>query len=248
MKKVFVIAAALFVVNQAFSQVKIDTRVSSDSHVKIGLKAGVNMAWVSDVPTKIYENSGMVAGFYAGAVCNIKFSYFLSLQPELLFSKQGGQILNPNGYIIANPPVTDIGEAMVATFNYVYLPVLLEAKPSKLTPKFGFLAGAQIGYNISRSFVIDGKTYSDNEIVERSSKLRYDKGSYPFNKFDAGVIVGIQYSFTEKISASTRVSIGLIDTFSANNTYYGMKNFALQVGINYLFLDYKSKYRCKSCY
>lgn len=61
-------------------------------HASFGLKGGVNLSniWVQD-----NKSSDYITGFHAGGLAHIHLSRNWALQPELLYSTQGGKKLYP---------------------------------------------------------------------------------------------------------------------------------------------------------
>ena len=136
MKKIIIISIAFFLSISTFSQ------------MKYGIKAGVNVSQYSGIDmgngTGPAAGSGLAYGFHAGVFANYSFGHLLGIQPEALFSMQGG---TRNGG-------TD-------RFSYINVPLLLEIKPFKSC--LSFLAGPQFGYCVSRSFVDNGVYFSNND-------------------------------------------------------------------------------------
>ena len=88
MKKFVIFAAAsLFAVS-----------VNAQKPFTFGVKAGLNLSSVSvvkasegGVSLNVFQNDGMTAGFHAGVFANFSLGEFVGLQPELMFSMQGGK-------------------------------------------------------------------------------------------------------------------------------------------------------------
>ena len=143
MKKILIIAIALFM------------SVSALSQIKYGVKAGVNVSHLSGIDFGDGHGqtggSSLAYGFHAGVYANYSFSQVFGFQPEAVFSMQGGR--DPGGYGLGIKGGT-------IRFNYINIPLLLEIKPFKSA--FSFLAGPQFGLCISRSF-IDGILIYKNE-------------------------------------------------------------------------------------
>lgn len=101
--------------------------------VKFGIKAGLNLAdWSGDDADQIDSK----IAFHAGGFAEIKLADKFALQPELLYSAQGGK--------------TDGG-----TYNVNYINIPLMAKYYAID-KFSIEAGPQIG------FLMSAKTKPDN--------------------------------------------------------------------------------------
>jgi outer membrane protein with beta-barrel domain len=77
MKKVFLSALTVILVNMAFAQ-----------HVEFGLKGGVNFANLKDDAN---SNTDARTGFNAGALAHIHLSKTFAIQPEVVYSVQGAE-------------------------------------------------------------------------------------------------------------------------------------------------------------
>ena len=226
MKKILLLFVVLFIMNNAFSQ------------IKFGVKTGVNFASLSDVEDSyadgyswtIFQKDGMTTGFNVGVFTNVSLGNIISFQPELLFSMQGGkqlwyEHLNGGSGIVAGPN-------MKYQLGYVQLPLLIEIKP---VANFGVLFGAQFGFNVSRKtvYTYDGKSeyYSESEFY-----YFYDHG---FKKNNADLVFGLQYTFIEKIIIGARYNLGLSNNlhFSYDNWRFakGWKSNVIQTSLSFLF-------------
>jgi len=89
MKKIFVLAV-LFSAMSSFAQVKF----------KPGIRAGANFAKFSSVEEVFFGdddydtdvNRNFIIDFYAGVTFGIQFTKRYTLQPEINYSRQGGNI------------------------------------------------------------------------------------------------------------------------------------------------------------
>ncbi len=237
MKKILIVVVALFVVNGAFSQ------------VKFGVKTGVNLSSVSGLETsaggfsvKIAENDGMSFGFHAGVFANISLNERFGLQPELLFSRQGGkhkasselsEELEEMGMDIESARST-------YTFDYINLPILLEFKP---VANLGILVGPQFGLNISKSETSEGITISGSDLDDLyKEELGLDKS--PFQSFDVSLVLGVQYTLIERLTVGLRYNFGLTNAFNVSVPIpgtgisadaKGLKNNVIQLSAGYSF-------------
>ncbi|MEO8515308.1 MAG: outer membrane beta-barrel protein, partial [Flavobacterium sp.] len=78
MKKLVVLAALL-----AFGYSNAQDAKSSDKGVSFGAKAGLNLSMLSG-------GGDSEIGFHIGGLAEFKFTDKISLQPELMFSTEGG--------------------------------------------------------------------------------------------------------------------------------------------------------------
>lgn len=98
---------------------------------KFGVKAGVNFAQLSiDAGDFGSANSDSKTGFYIGGVADIEISEKFHVQPELLFSSEGGDTV---------------------PFNYLNVPIIVKYYVAE---GFNVQAGPQLGYFLSA----DGET------------------------------------------------------------------------------------------
>ena len=116
MKKVLMLSLAVF----AFSA----TKAQSPS---FGIKAGVNTSnlWIKDG-----NSSGYTTGLHAGILAHLHLSRTWALQPEIMYSGQGGEITAGS---LTNK----------LSLHYVNIPVLFQYM---FDNGFRFQAGPQIGF------------------------------------------------------------------------------------------------------
>jgi hypothetical protein len=103
------------------------TFAAANAQTKIGLKGGVNVAdWGGE------DADGIDAkiGFHVGGFANFAVASKVSIQPELVYSTQGGKIDMP-------------GDDIKIRFNYINVPImvkyeLVEGLNAQLGPQFGF--------------------------------------------------------------------------------------------------------------
>jgi opacity protein-like surface antigen len=115
MKKILLTAAAVFAFGFANAQ-----------EVKFGVKAGLNLAdWSGDNADGIDSR----VAFHVGGLAEIKLSDKFALQPELLYSSQGGK-------------------ADGGTYNVDYINIPVMAK-FYVVDKFSIEAGPQVGFLVS---------------------------------------------------------------------------------------------------
>lgn len=120
MKKIFcVVALNCFLLSAAFSQ-----------NTHFGVKAGVNLSSVKVSDGEDYDSK---TGFHVGGLAHIHISQHFAVQPELVFSTQGGQ---------------DEGEDFKLKLNYINVPILAQYMFNDgfrlhTGPQLGFLVGAK---------------------------------------------------------------------------------------------------------
>lgn len=145
-----------------------------------GIKGGYNLAAVS------FDGDGETGqrhGFHIGVYGESFISESFSIQPELMYSQQGYEIKDANG-------------TFTQKLNYINLPVMLKAYPSK---NFFLEAGPQIGLAISHKEEYDGLFSSSQE--------------YDPNNFDWGMNFGAGFKTNSGISLGMRYHLGLGDLY-----------------------------------
>jgi len=177
--------------------------------IKYGIKAGVNLASISNSQDNISFSPQMKTDFQAGVVLNLHWGFRnelsglgtgkFGLQPEILYSRQG---FTANGTAI--------------NLDYITLPILAKYYATKA---FSIEAGPFFSYLLSvspNSTVIDGAAIT-------LSKLQQGK--------DAGLAVGLSYEFSKGLNLSTRYNLGMSDV--SNNLKW--KNSVIAISIGWLF-------------
>ena len=243
MKKLLFVIVALVITNSAFSQ-----------GFKFGIKAGGNLSNMSTMATSVsglfsadmdvFKNDGMKIGFHTGVFANISLGSMFGVQPELLFSMQGGQQkLNPEvGDFFGDEIPADTDVEFNYVFDYINLPILFEFKPIL---GLGILVGPQVGFNIYKSqtttLKLGGRTISEETVknAEMEDFIKEEVGENPYKKLDLALVFGVQYSIW-KIHVGVRYNLGLTSSFSAERsaegmkmTATGMKNGVLQFSVGY---------------
>ena len=136
-----------------------------------GVKAGYNYSTLSGETSSISTIEGL-SGFYIGGLVELPISDVLSVQPELIFSRQGVNLRQG----IKNLSIrTDTSEIRL---DYLNIPVMAKVN---LGPIF-LEGGVQFGFLVSKPKV---NSYYSNVYLRNL----LDKDSY--NSFDFGVGAGL---------------------------------------------------------
>lgn len=120
MKKLFCIVAAIIILSTAKAQ---------ETH--FGVKAGVNIA---SVEVEDGDDLNSKVGLHVGGLAHIHISQHFALQPELVFSMQGGK--------------AEDNDDVKLKLNYINIPVLAQYMINdgfrlQTGPQLGFLVGAE---------------------------------------------------------------------------------------------------------
>jgi opacity protein-like surface antigen len=214
------------------SMVALLGMATANAQIKFGAKAGLNLSSISDIKVSgagasisILEGDGMLAGFHVGGFANFSFGQYIGLQPELLFSMQGGK-QKPSALVYDESSSVDF------TFDYINVPILVDIKPFA---NFSVLVGPQIGFNIYKSMSAEGETVSGSDF---DKAFEAEFGKNPFKSFDFAAVIGLQYTFIEHLTIGARYSIGLANAFSISESgadAKGWKNNTFQFSVGWTF-------------
>lgn len=167
--------------------------------------------------TEDVDDKNVLTSFNAGLFANLPITGFISIQPELLFSRKGAELTYNNAFADGTAKFK---------LNYIEVPILLKLN---LTKNFNIHAGPYFAY------LIDAQV--TNETVNGNFNFEDNFNNDDFNKIDAGVAVGLGVDF-DLIGIGARYNYGLSTvgkekTFSGTNyTFPDGKNSNLSVYIS----------------
>lgn len=194
MKKVFLAIAVV-----------IGFGVANAQSVKYGVKAGLNVANVSNLDSEIKFDSRVA--YHIGAMAEIGLTEQFAVQPEVLFSVQG--------------VTKKEGEASATlNLNYVNVPVMakyyvIEGLSLEVGPQVGFLTTAE--------FKLEG--------AGKESGTKDVKDN--FKKVDFGLNFGASYNY-QNFNLGVRYNLGLTDV-AKEKEGDAKKNGVFQVSLGYFF-------------
>ena len=168
---------------------------------KPGIKAGLNMTNITNT------NYDIKSDFYAGISLSLKFSDFYTLQPELIYSRQGARIQLDGG---SNT------EIELDYFSLAIANKFLLFKNSNLHAVIGSFIGYRVSDNMESSWV--------------------DIFGIFFN-WDVGMFVGLDYELSQNFGVEVRYKRGFVDLPNINltNQDHIQSNTVFQIGLNYKF-------------
>lgn len=197
MKKITLIAFVLFI-----GLVKSQAQVT----VSPGIKGGLNISNFTNF------DSDPKSDFYAGGLVAIKFNKFFTLQPELIYSRQGAEIRE---YAVGGPG----SRTVKYDLNYLSLDAVA---------KFHFGGG---GFHILAGPSLDIKT-DDN----------FPDYEYNPVGADFSIVAGLGYTLPNGLTFEARFKQGLIDIYGYEGLDYDdyyyediILNKVFQIGISYTF-------------
>lgn len=198
--------------------------------VKIGVKAGVNLAKIvvtglEGEEKDIYDKGNkMNTSFYIGGIVDVPVSSMFSVQPGLTLSGKGGKV----------EYTSDGGGASIKNTNnvmYIEVPVNAVVNFQAGAGKFFVGAGPYFGMGItgkSKSEVtIGGVTEKDSEDVKFGSEADETKRT----DFGANFLLG--YQLKNGLNLHAGYGLGLSNT--SNSDQNKTKNNVISVGLGFTF-------------
>ena len=183
-----------------------------------GIILGVNTSQVGGDNLAGFHKAGPIVGIFSNKSINSQ----INLQFEMYYINKGSNNQDMNNDLHTNYLVPDI------TLKYIETPLILQYYlKNRLLLEGG----------ITAAYLIDGY-YNDFY-----GKIN-NQSNFPFKKYDIGLVLGVNYKYSENISLYTRLSnsifpIGKEDSsiFNENNNYNsitkGKYNSVLSISIYY---------------
>ena len=189
-----------------------------------GVKAGYNYSTLSGETSSISTIEGL-SGFYIGGLVELPISNMLSIQPELIFSRQGVDLRQG----LKNLSIrTDTSEIRL---DYLNIPIMAKVN---LCPIF-LEGGVQFGFLVNKPKV-------DSYIANVYLRNLLDKDSY--NSFDFGVGAGLGVKLNQHFFVETRYTYSLTNVFDPNDKHFksslisdgdNFKNSVFSIGLGMKF-------------
>lgn len=186
------------------------------SQISYRAKAGLNFSNLKGD----FDYKGKT-GFHLGAFAELEILNKFALQPELLFSTQGGKFEyepNSEGYqdLTLKSSTSYLNLHLLAKYNIVNK-VYFEAGP-----QLGFLMSAKDAWN---GTLDNGDDYSEEQDAKKDYK-----------KIDFGLSFGVSYKIDKSISLSGRYNFGVsnISNIVAENQSINLKNNVFQLSVSYV--------------
>lgn len=181
MKRVFLLVA-LVVSGLGFSQ-----------EISVGAKTGLNINSVSGD----LSNPKMTTGFHAGLTGELKLADRFSIQPELLYSTQGGEVSRTIDAI-------NFFAVTQVKSSYLNLPVMGKFY---ITDNFTVEAGPQIGFLMGSKANI--RTFVKTSILDIPILTKEFDTKERTAQIDYAVNFGLGYKLDNGINFGARYSLGL---------------------------------------
>ena len=158
---------------------------SEDSNAEFGVKGGLNF---SNLYTEDVDDNNALTSFNAGVYAKLPITDAFAIQPELLYSRKGAELVYNNALAEGTAKFK---------LNYIELPILLKIN---LTNSFNIHAGPYFAY------LIDAQVTNENESGTLNFEETYNNDD--FNKFDYGLSAGVGLDF-QSLGFGIRYNYGL---------------------------------------
>ena len=191
-----------------------------------GFKGGYNYSSFNGEVAKDNSLKGL-SGFYVGALLELPLGDVISLQPEVIYSRQGAAW--EKDY---NVPILGKGNLKNdLRLDYLNIPVMAKVN---LGPLF-LQGGVQFGFLVSKPEI-------GNYIANVRIGSLLDKDSY--NSFDFGVGAGLGFNLNRRLFVEARYTHSLTNIFDPNDNLFktslisndnNFKNVVLSIGLGVKF-------------
>lgn len=185
-----------------------------------GLKAGANFSHFTQ-STDPNEKYTSLTDFYVGFLGELNLSKSYSLQPEILYTRQGTgvEMRQSNNTIITNEiKVSYLSFGVVNKFKF---------------QKFNIHLGPTVDININDK----GKTLS-NSYNNYDNVYFYDYNQYDYTPIDFTFFIGAGYDITDNFGIEARIKKGLLDVTDWGS---GGENVVFQTGVYFKFNSSKKE-------
>ncbi|ALJ05489.1 hypothetical protein APS56_10325 [Pseudalgibacter alginicilyticus] len=163
----------------------VNAQVSDGSSPQIGIKGGVNF---SNMYTDDVDDNNMLTSFNAGLYTSFPLTDFIAIQPELLYSVKGSELVYDNAFASGTAKFK---------LNYIEVPLLLKINLAK---NINVHAGPYFAY------LIDSQITNESEGGSLDFEENYDNDD--FNKFDTGLSAGVGFDLNN-LGIGLRYNYGL---------------------------------------
>lgn len=200
----------------------VSAMLSSQVTIQPGIRGGANFSKINGV------KSDGKTDFYLGASISLNLSKFYTLQPEVTYTRQGGE----NIYKRENTYNPDTGQyEYVETykdFDLAYLSV-------GVVNKFYVTPGRDFHLLIAPSFDI---------LVEENNEYNLGSAGYyvendDVTDIDLTATLGAGYDFPFGLGIEARYKMGVVNVIDGAFSSASTRNRVFQVGVNYKFFSKK---------
>ncbi|CAA7196617.1 porin family protein [Chryseobacterium potabilaquae] len=185
----------------------------SESGVKFGAKAGINISTIVD-EKKVGDSR---TGIHLGGFVNVPLGRFISIQPEVFYSQTGFRNFAQCHRMLYNDGASSVTmqEKRKANLDYISVPIMFQFNITKglyleAGPQFNFLVNnkqtVDATYEIANMTPVQTKDM--NELMDyKINKIQSLSRKFDTKGFELGLAIGAGYYFTPKIGVNVRYSL-----------------------------------------
>lgn len=152
---------------------------------QFGVKGGANF---SNLYTEDVDDNNVLTSFNAGVFASLPITDFIAIQPELLYSRKGAELVYDSALASGTAKFK---------LNYIEAPVLLKMN---LVKNFNVHVGPYFAY------LVDAQVTNESESGSLDFEETYDNDD--FNKFDVGLAAGVGIDL-DNVGIGLRYNYGL---------------------------------------
>lgn len=189
----------------------------NSKEVRFGAKAGLNLANLTNA-----EDSKVRPNFHVGVLAEFKINEKFSIQPELIYSRQGIK----GSFIDADMDGTIYNVDAVMKLDYLNVPVMAKYY---IKDGFSIQAGPQIGLIVTAEYEEEIKNEGMSMTVSQDLKSA-------MRTVDFGLNFGLGYELPVGVFFDARYNVGLSNIFK--ETFEGdtrTQNSVFQLAVGYKF-------------
>lgn len=191
------------------------TAVSAQEYVMFGAKGGVNFSSFSGDGLSAFTDDKGRTSFHLGLVAEIPMSERFSIQPEVLYSGQGYDLVS-----------RDNANDVEYQLDYINIPVIAKVY---VFEGLALEAGPQVGFLVNSEIDSDRSLFDDND---GSISLDEDQ----FNKTDFSLALGASYKLRGGLFVNGRYNIGLREIYDDSIiSRADAKHSVVQLGLGFMF-------------
>lgn len=188
----------------------ICTQLGFAQRFSVGTLTGVNASQVSGDGYGGFDKAGLLIGLYS----HTSFSEKLDLQFEINYSQKGSR---------RNPKTSEgDNDFFLLRTNYIEVPVMLQFRKKKFTYEGGVFVGQLIG----------------DHLEDENGVGRIDPNLNQLKDRDLGVLIGLNYNFTEHLIMNWRINSSVIPF----RDFDSGSRFQFKSGLYHHYLSFSMRY------
>lgn len=200
---------------------------AQNSDIRFGIKSGANISqytpkYLTEITPDI--RYAFKTGYYINGFVNIPLKKDFNLQFELGYTSQGSSFINENIVVVPDEISVEISESYKTAISELTIiaPITVQYF---LTEKLNIETGTQLGFIFDRTEKMTQKKIVNEELYKNI--LLFNNS--PQKKLDLGVLIGLGYKLSNKLSITQRSYW----SFQKRKDRYKM--IVLNIGFDYHF-------------